>query len=157
MGMDVSATPACLKRRSVQPFCTAHGRVSPGMPGHVLSHKNCSLVWIDLDSHLIHGCLGPPESTPQTASRSVQPFLHSSQTVIEHVGACPSRKNCPFPWGSGPHLIHSSFGPPDSVPQTASRSVQPFFHSSLQSVSVLFNGSTLPLKIAPSNGDLDTI
>jgi len=29
-------------------------------------------------------------------------------------------------WESGPHLIHASVGPPDSVSQTASRSVQPF-------------------------------
>ena len=30
----------------------------------------------DLDSHLIHGSLGPPESAPQTSSWLVQPFLH---------------------------------------------------------------------------------
>jgi len=35
-------------------------------------------------------------------------------------------QNCPFPWGSGPHLIHGSFGPPESTTQRASRSVQPF-------------------------------
>jgi len=29
----------------------------------------------DLDHHLIRGCLGPPDSASQTASRSVQPFL----------------------------------------------------------------------------------
>jgi len=29
----------------------------------------------DLDPHLIHGSLGPPESSTQTTSRSVQPFL----------------------------------------------------------------------------------
>jgi len=32
----------------------------------------------DMDIHLIHGSLGPPESTTQTASRSVQPFLQGS-------------------------------------------------------------------------------
>jgi len=37
----------------------------------------------DLNLHLIHGSLGPCESVPQTASRSVQPFLHGSRT-------CPS-------------------------------------------------------------------
>jgi len=31
--------------------------------------------------HLIHGFLGPPESTFQTASRSVQPFLQGSRMV----------------------------------------------------------------------------
>jgi len=29
----------------------------------------------DLDPHLIHDSLGPPESALQTASRSVQPFF----------------------------------------------------------------------------------
>jgi len=28
--------------------------------------------------------------------------------------ATPSPQNCPFPWGSGPHVIHGSFGPPES-------------------------------------------
>jgi len=32
----------------------------------------------DLDLHLIYCSLGPPESSFQTASRSVQPFLHGS-------------------------------------------------------------------------------
>jgi len=37
-----------------------------------------------------HASFGPPESTTQTASRSVKPFLHSSrQSVVGHVGACP--------------------------------------------------------------------
>jgi len=32
----------------------------------------------DLNLHLIHSSLGPPESSTQTASRSVQPFLQCS-------------------------------------------------------------------------------
>ena len=32
----------------------------------------------DMDPHLLHGSLGPPESSTQTASRSVQPFLQGS-------------------------------------------------------------------------------
>ena len=32
----------------------------------------------DLDPHLIHGSLGPPESSIETASQSVQPFLQGS-------------------------------------------------------------------------------
>ena len=32
----------------------------------------------DLDPHLTHGSLDPHESSLQTASRSVQPFLHST-------------------------------------------------------------------------------
>jgi len=54
----------------------------------------------DLDPHLIHASLGPPESKTQTASRSVQPFLHSScQSVIRHVGACPAPSKLPLPMG----------------------------------------------------------
>jgi len=36
--------------------------------------QNCPFPWGDLDPHLIHGFLGPPESSAQMASRSVQPF-----------------------------------------------------------------------------------
>jgi len=35
--------------QSVQLFCTAHGRVSSGMPGHVLSPKDCAFAWRDMD------------------------------------------------------------------------------------------------------------
>ena len=42
------------------------------------SFKNCPFPWGDSGRRLIHGSLGPPESTTQTASRSVYPFLHSS-------------------------------------------------------------------------------
>ena len=41
------------------------------------SPQNC-LPMGDLDPNLIHGSPGPPESSTQTASRSVQPFLHGS-------------------------------------------------------------------------------
>ena len=34
----------------------------------------------DLDPHVIHGSLDPPESSTQTASRSVQPRLQGSLT-----------------------------------------------------------------------------
>jgi len=37
--------------------------------------QNCSFLWGDLDSRLIHGSLGPPKSSTQTASQSVQSFL----------------------------------------------------------------------------------
>ena len=40
-----------------------------------------------------------------------------------------SPRNCSFPWGSGPHLIYGSLGPPDSMTQTVPRSVQPCLHS----------------------------
>jgi len=37
--------------------------------------------WGDLDCHLIHRSLGPPKSTSETASWSVQPFLQGSQSL----------------------------------------------------------------------------
>jgi len=36
----------------------------------------------------------------------------------------------PSPWGSAPHLIHGSLGPPESSSKTASRSVKPFLYGS---------------------------
>ena len=71
----------------------------------------------DLDPLLIHGSLGPPESSSQTASRSVQPFVHSSLQcpyTLQWAGTCPT-KNCPFPLRDrGHHLIHGSLGLPES-------------------------------------------
>jgi len=40
--------------------------------------KICPFPWGDLNPYLIHGPLGPPQSSTQTASRSVQPFLQDS-------------------------------------------------------------------------------
>jgi len=39
--------------------------------------------WRDLDPHLIHGSLGPPESSTQTASRSVQLFFAGLTSVTD--------------------------------------------------------------------------
>jgi len=46
-----------------------------GMPR---SQSKLPLPMGDLDPHLILGSLGPPKSSIQTASRSVQPFLQGS-------------------------------------------------------------------------------
>jgi len=45
----------------------------PLLPSKLLLHMG------DLDSNLMHGSLGPPESTAQTASGSVQRFLQGSR------------------------------------------------------------------------------
>jgi len=52
-------------------------------------------------------------------------------------------KSAPSRGVSGPHLKHSSLGPLESTSQTASRSVQPFLHSSRQKVVILHNGPPL--------------
>jgi len=89
--------------------------------------------------HIAHGVtppntcfIGPLESKSQTASRSVQPFLHSSlQRVATLYNGLPSLpQNCPFPCGSGLHLMHGSLGPLESSTQMASRLVQPLFQGS---------------------------
>jgi len=63
----------------------------------------CHFTCGDLDPDLTHGSLGPPESTCQTASLSVQPLLqahgHDRQTdrQTEHAAS-------PVEIGHGPHL-----------------------------------------------------
>ena len=69
--------------------------------------------------HLIYASLGPSESTIQTASQSVEPFLHNSpQSVpILYNGPPLFPKMAHFHGGSGPHLVH---GQSESSTQTAS-------------------------------------
>jgi len=83
---------------------------------------------VNVHPHLTHASLNPHESISQTASRSVQSFLHSS---LQKVPILFPLKIAASYGGSGPHLIHGSPGPPESSTQTAARSVQPFLQSSL--------------------------
>jgi len=50
-------------------------------------------------THLTHGTQGPPESSSQTASRSVQPFLYGPKcsAVQCTVNGEENPRNCPFP------------------------------------------------------------
>ena len=79
-------------------------------------------------SHLIHASLDPLESTSQTASRSIQPFSHSSWQRVSYTLQSAAHwplKIAPSHGGSGPpHLIHASLGPPESTVQTTCQSVQ---------------------------------
>ena len=81
--------------------------------------------------------LGPPvspESSTQTASRSLQPFLqvslgdrptdHATRLVTIGGAHCGEAKLC-----YGLRLRGVSLGPPESLTQTASRSLQPFLPS----------------------------
>jgi len=67
--------------------------------------KNCTFVYGDLESHLMYGSLGPAESTPQTASRSFQQFLHSSRqgVPIFTTGCFFPPRNCPI--GQRSHVL----------------------------------------------------
>jgi len=66
--------------------------------------------WRQCASHLIHASLGPPESKSQTASRLVQPLMHSSRqrVTIFTMGRPFPLQTAPFHGESGPHLIRDS-------------------------------------------------
>jgi len=59
-------------------------------------------------------------------------------------------QNCQFPWGNpDPHLTNDSLGPLEPKTQTKSQLLQPFLHSSLQSVPILHHGPPLPPQNCP--------
>ena len=102
--------------------------------------------------------LGYTESTTQTASRSVQPFLHSSRQSVSilYNRRLFNLKIAPSHGRPGPHLMHDSLGVSEPTTQTASRLNQPFLHSSAQGVRILYNGPPLgPSKLPLPMGDLD--
>ena len=93
--------------------CTAHDSVSMGMPGIFFPLKVGGIS--TPSSTWFFECAQP---TTQTASQSVQRFLHSSrQTVpILYSGRPFPQKLC-LPIGDlDPHLIHGFLGPPESPP-----------------------------------------
>ena len=70
--------------------------------------QSCPFTCGDLDPQVIHGSLVPPDSTSQTASRSVQPFLPGSrscqtdrQTDKPRYSVCNNR----------PHLTNAAMRP----------------------------------------------
>ena len=78
-------------------------------PGHVPSLKIAPLHG-GSGPHLLRASLGPPESITQTASRLVQPFLHSSRQVSSGMpGHDLSPKIAPS------LLIHAFLGPTQSI------------------------------------------
>jgi len=77
-------------------------------------------------SHLTYDSLGPFEPTTQTASRSVQLFLHRwlQSIPIIYNGTPLSPSKSPLSMGDlEPHLIHGSLGLLESSMQKASQSV----------------------------------
>jgi len=69
--VDYSAVPCCCG------VCCLHSVMHFNGGGEQPS--KISLLLGDPDPHLIHGSVGPSESTTQMASRSVQPFLYGSR------------------------------------------------------------------------------
>jgi len=103
----------------------------------------------------MHASLGPDVKS-QTASRSVQAFLHSSQQRVTIL-----YNRLPRPPSKLPLLMGRS-GPPSNTwfpwttqvhnPNGISIGSAVFLHSSPQSVPILYNGPPLPLKIATFRG-----
>ena len=64
-------------------FCTAHARVSSGMPRHVLSSNNCPFAWGIWDPS--NTCfLGPTQVDNPNGISISQPFLHRWCRVSLH-------------------------------------------------------------------------
>jgi len=105
-------------------FCTAHGTVLSGMPGHVLSPNNCPFprgIWTA--SNICY--LGPTRvHNPNGISIGSAVFVCRASVYFEDV-PIPS-KLPPSHEDLDPYLIHGSFGPRKSSIQTASRLVEPF-------------------------------
>jgi len=74
--------------RNKCPNNLAKGRIA------VLSPSRLRVNSSDLDAHLTHGSLDPNESAPKTASRSVQPFLHSSSVYPTHTDKHTDHATC---------------------------------------------------------------
>jgi len=94
--------------------------------------QNCPFPQGDLEPYVTHNSMGLSELITQTASRSVEPFLHRwpQGVPILYNGTPFPPQNCPFPWGHlNPQLVHGSLGPPESSIQTAYRSVQSFYRA----------------------------
>ena len=141
-------------------FCTAHSSVSSvGHKWAYPSPKNCLFAWGNLHPHLIHGSLSTPEPTTQMASRSVQPFLHSS---LQNIPILYNRLlfrplKLLLPMGeSAPHLIHDSLGPSKPTTEKGSQSVRSFLHTYHRLSIHCTMGRSLPLKIVPFHGGIWT-
>jgi len=94
-------------------FCTAHGKVSSGMPGISFPLKIAhwhAAIWSG--PRLIHGSLGPPESTPKRHLDRFRHFCtaHGSESLYFTTGhPLPLKAACSH-GASEPHLIHGSLG-----------------------------------------------
>jgi len=102
--------------------------------------------------HLTHPSLDPPESITETASQSIQPFLHRSRQSVAILYNGP-----PIPLSlkiTPPHRqIHGSLGPSEPTIQTASRSIQPFFaNMTVECPYTLQLDAPSSVKVAPSHG-----
>jgi len=109
-------------------LCTAHGRVSSGMPGHVLSPNNCPFAW---------GIWAPSNNICFHNSNGISigsaVFLgFTAEWPYTLLWAAPFPPKLLLPMGDlDTHLTHGSFGSPESSTQIASWLVQQFLQGSL--------------------------
>ena len=134
-----SAHPSPQPKRQIDQFsdfCTAHGKVSSGMPGHVI----CLIIAPSPGEH------GPPSYAcflrptrvhkPNCISINSPVFARPQSVLILYKGTPLFPSKLPFLIGrSGPHLIHGSLGPPEFLSRTASRSIQPFVFPGLTTLT----------------------
>jgi len=116
-----------------------------------LCPKNCTFASGDLDPHPIHSFFGPPKSNEDEVQIlndiSIGSAVFARYTLQR---AVPFSLKFSIPIGYlNLHLIYGSLGPLKSSTQTRSRLVQPFLHSSRQSVPILYNGPPFPLSKLP--------
>jgi len=107
-----------IKKQQVVKVIWQQAALPPYMDGSVVFTR-----WRQCASHLIRDSLGPPESKFHTASRSVQPFLHSSQqrVAILYNGPPPPTQNCPSYGGYEPPNNTWFLGPTRlSIPKSIS-------------------------------------
>jgi len=109
--------------------------------------ENCPFTCGDLDPHLIHGSLGPPESISWTASRSVQLFLpwhgqhdwprYSVCSNRPHLGSAPM-------WPNNNSQVQA--GTADHAPPTNLAWPLPYLRHSFG--NVYWNGGTVRLLLS---------
>jgi len=90
----------------------------------------------DLDTHLKHDFLGPCSPQPKRHLDRFSRLCTDDRRVSLYftMGRPFPSQNCPFPWGSGPHLIPGSLDPPESSTPTVSqlfKRAHPYFVVSL--------------------------
>jgi len=113
-------------------FCTAHGRVSSGMSGHVLFPKNWLFTWGIWTSS--NAWFLGPNRVHNLNGISIGSAVFTGFTVERPYSlqsSAPSPKIAHSHGGSRAHRIHGCLGPPVSSTQTASRSVQPFLQGTV--------------------------
>ena len=90
-------------------FCTAHGRMSSGMPRHVLSPNNCPFAWVTWT--LCNTCfVGPTRVHNPNAISINSAALHSTVHVRVSSGMPFLLKIAPSYGGCIPHLTQGSLG-----------------------------------------------